>query len=94
VLNNTNKKHLFVCLLVIFQRNLKTIKTYFVMKLKSNELEIGVEYYWSTVKCGKGIFVGTFYGSDYFYPTNQDGYSLDEDGCVGFSGTYENYEEV
>jgi len=64
------------------------------MKLKSEELEIGVEYYWSSAKRGCGIFVGHLGNSDYFYSTNRDVYSLDDDGCVGFTGTYEGYEEV
>lgn len=64
------------------------------MKVSSEQLEVGVEYYWSTAKKGKGFFVGRIEDCDCFYPTNLDIYDTDEDGTVMFPDTYDRYEEV
>ena len=64
------------------------------MKVSSDELEIGVEYYWSTAKKGKGIFVGRIENCDCFYPTFLDAYNTVFDGTVMFPDKYDKYEEV
>lgn len=63
--------------------------------VKEKDLVIGDEYWIDMVGRNKGIFVGNFEDSAFFYPTSNSDYSEDDDGTIGFySFPEDEYEEV
>lgn len=88
MLDNTNKKQLFVCLLFIFTEHLK------LNQMKTREIEpekliVGNTYFDTPINGDEMIYLGVFMGqrkkkSYYFYSHKEIGYMTDKDGTIPF----------